>query len=142
MYNKPANEDEIVELNKYRAKYDGVFQSLGQKPIAPISNNQEPLSYRKSCANVLKQFTSKFKSLDVNSIKDKMTFGVMEDAIFADSQDYAVSEFKSMPKTVRAIKRQVGAGSIETRYIGDPLARDAFGAFVSSADLAKFTQPR
>lgn len=77
------------ELAKAQARADSVAMALGETSgINPVMG-ESVFAFRKRLASRFAKFSSRFKDVDVNGIKDAALFAPVEDAIYADSMSYA-----------------------------------------------------
>lgn len=81
--------DEREAIAKAQARADSVAMALGEtNTVSPIAG-ESAFSYRKRIAARFAQFSKRFKEVDVSKISDAVLFAPVEDAIYADSMEYA-----------------------------------------------------
>lgn len=77
------------EMAKAQSRADSVAMALGDTSgITPVMG-ESVFAFRKRLASRFAKFSSRFKDVDVNGIKDAALFAPVEDAIYADSMSYA-----------------------------------------------------
>lgn len=77
------------ELAKIQSRADSVAMALGETSgIAPVMG-ESVFAFRKRLASRFAKFSSRFKDVDINGIKDATLFAPVEDAVYADSMAYA-----------------------------------------------------
>ena len=81
--------DDREEMARVQSRADSVAMALGDTAgISPLMG-ESVFAFRKRLASRFAKFSSRFKDVDVNGIKDKALFAPVEDAIYADSMSYA-----------------------------------------------------
>ena len=81
--------DDREALAKAQSRADSVAMALGDtQGIAPLMG-ESVFAFRKRLASRFAKFSTRFKDVDVNGIKDHALFAPVEDAIYADSMSYA-----------------------------------------------------
>lgn len=77
------------ELAKAQSRADSVAMALGETSgVAPVMG-ESVFAFRKRLASRFAKFSSRFKDVDINGIRDEKLFSPIEDAVYADSMAYA-----------------------------------------------------
>ena len=77
------------ELARVQSRADSVAMALGDTSgIAPVMG-ESVFAFRKRLASRFAKFSSRFKDVDIGSIKDAALFAPVEEAVYADSLAYA-----------------------------------------------------
>jgi len=86
---KERSIDDREAMAKAQSRADSVAMALGETAgIAPVMG-ESVFAFRKRLASRFAKFSSRFKDVDVASIKDTALFSPVEEAIYADSLEYA-----------------------------------------------------
>ena len=80
--------DDREAIAKAQSRADSVAMALGEAGVSPLAG-ESAFSYRKRIAARFAQFSERFKNVDVGKISDAALFAPIEDAIYADSMEYA-----------------------------------------------------
>lgn len=77
------------ELARIQSRADSVAMALGETSgVSPVMG-ESVFAFRKRLASRFAKFSSRFKDVDINGIKDAALFAPVEDAVYADSMSYA-----------------------------------------------------
>lgn len=77
------------ELARVQSRADSVAMALGETSgVSPVMG-ESVFAFRKRLASRFAKFSSRFKDVDINGIKDAALFAPVEDAVYADSMNYA-----------------------------------------------------
>ena len=96
-------------IAKAISRADSIYMALGETNAVVHVPGESEFSFRKRIASKLSQYSNRFKNVDVSRISDSALFAPIEDAIYADSMDYAKAP-PIAPGTVHMIEKKGPGG--------------------------------
>ena len=136
---RPLSPAERDELAKVHARADTLATMLGETVHHPL-HGETPIAYRKRLASKFQKF-SKVKDVKLDSI-DGAAFDFLEEKIYADAKEAALSPSESAPARLVPIITRDDSGRQITRYAGNSDAfKVAFAPFMQQPVITRVTKP-
>lgn len=114
--NKPLSSADRDALAKAQSRADSVAQMFGEEISSPL-HGESPIAYRKRLADKFKKHSKDLGNIKLDSM-DEVSFGVIEERIYADAVTVARSPaMGSAGRLIPVVTKEHGREI--TRYYGD-----------------------
>jgi len=115
--NKPISSADRDVLAKAQSRADSLAQMFGEEISAPLYG-ESPIAYRKRLADKFKKHSKELAGIKLDSM-DEVSFGVIEERIYADAMGVARSPSVGSSGRLIPVVRKDSAGREITTYYGD-----------------------
>lgn len=113
---QPIPDAHRAELAQIQSRADSVLIQMGKRAEPPLVG-ESPGQYRRRMASVLQPHSRQWKGVRLDALQDE-AFTIAENQIFADAVVAARSPSDLERGSIRAVRRTMESGHIETTFVG------------------------
>lgn len=116
---KPLTDADFAAMAGAQATADKIFHAFGDSAPRP-SFGESAAGYERRVFGMLKKHSKTWKDVDTTDLNGP-AFAVARDQVYADAMQAAVSPATVPPGRLRAIRRTLESGHVETTFVGQPI---------------------
>jgi hypothetical protein len=120
--NKTMSDEDLKSVGQWRSRADNIFLALGQDHNTRPHAGESLLLYRRRMASELKGNTKYAKSELSVVAADEHTFGLIEEEIYKEAENFAKSPARLKPGELRMRTFRTDSGHLVNEFDGDPSA--------------------
>lgn len=114
---QPFTDTARQALTGVQARADSIFTTIGQR--APqFLVGETPIAYRRRLAANLKQYSPRWKDVNLDLISDETAFTPIEGQVYADATEFAKKPNDISVGKIREVKRNSDSGHAITEFFG------------------------
>lgn len=116
---KPRTDADFHAITEQQARYDSVFQALGQGPAPLPMSGEDVTAYKLRCASKLKAYSPRWKDSNLYTVgADSAALEIADRQILEDAVEASRAPVDLEPGELREIVRQDATGRRITEFVG------------------------